>query len=416
MRRIVLLSFCAVASVALLSCQQRPTQPVANENKPPAASPEMVKKTGAPDAGAISNRLITQVAGVKEGDVVFVSGGVRDLELLEDLVTDARKVGAFPMLTIDSDRMAKKYFDEVPEKYDTQPPDFDLKLATLPTVAISIDAQEAEGVLADVSPTRLANRSKTYEPLGELYQKRNVRQVAVGNGLYPTEWNAKHFGISRDELAKTFWAAVNTDYSGVQAAGEKVKTTLSTGKELRITSPEGTDLKVKVEARPFFVSDGIISAEDVQKGGPAVSVYLPAGEVYCAPVAGSAEGKIAIGQAFFRGKEMTNVAIIIIGGKVTSMTGSGLGFDAMKKEYDAVSDPGKDLVSYIDFGINPNLKIWPASKVGNWVQAGMVSVGTGNNMWAGGDNKASFDVGGHLPGCTVTLDGKTIIEKGEWKN
>ncbi len=390
MRRIVLLGFCAMASVALLSCQQMPTSPVANENKPPAASPEVVKKAGAPDAEAISNRLITQVAGVKEGEVVFINGGVRELELLEDLVTDTRKVGAFPLMTIGSDRMARKYYEEVPEKYDTQSPDFDLKLATMPAVAISIDSQETEGVLADVSPTRLANTAKTGQPVGELYQKRNVRQVAIGNDLYPTEWRAKHFG--------------------------KVKTTLSTGKELRITSPEGTDLKVKIEARPFFVSDGIISAEDVQKGGPAVSVYLPAGEVYCAPVAASAEGKIVIGQAFFRGKEMTNVAIIIIGGKVTSMTGSGSGFDAMKKEYDAVSDPGKDLVSYVDFGINPNLKIWPASKVGNWVQAGMVSVGTGNNMWAGGDNKAAFDVGGHLPGCTVTLDGKTIIEKGEWKN
>ncbi len=416
MRRIVLLGFCAMASVALLSCQQMPTSPVANENKPPAASPEVVKKAGAPDAEAISNRLITQVAGVKEGEVVFINGGVRELELLEDLVTDTRKVGAFPLMTIGSDRMAKKYYEEVPEKYDTQSPDFDLKLATMPAVAISIDSQETEGVLADVSPTRLANTAKTGEPVGELYQKRNVRQVAIGNDLYPTEWRARHLGISQDELAKTFWAAVNTDYSGVQATGEKVKTTLSTGKELRITSPEGTDLKVKIEARPFFVSDGIISAEDVQKGGPAVSVYLPAGEVYCAPVAASAEGKIVIGQAFFRGKEMTNVAIIIIGGKVTAMTGSGPGFDAMKKEYDAVSDPGKDLVSYIDFGINPNLKIWPASKVGNWVQAGMVSVGTGNNMWAGGDNKAAFDVGGHLPGCTVTLDGKMIIEKGEWKN
>ncbi len=416
MRRIVLLSFSALAGVALLSCQQMPNQPAANENKPPAASPEMVKNTGAPDAEAIANRLIMQVAGVKEGDVVFINGGVRDLELLEDLVTDTRKLGAFPLMTISSDRMAKKYYEVVPEKYDTQPPDFELKLATLPNVAISLDPNEAEGVLADVSPTRLANTAKTGQPVGELFQKRNVRQVEIGNDLYPTEWRARHFGISQDELAKTFWAAVNTDYSGVQATGEKVKTSLSTGKELRITSSEGTDLKVNIEARPFFVSDGIISPEDVKKGGPAVSVYLPAGEVYCAPVAGSAEGKIVIAQAFFRGKEMTNVAIIIIGGKVTSMTGSGPGFDAMKKEYDAVSDPGKELVSYIDFGINPNLKIWPASKVGNWVQAGMVSVGTGNNMWAGGDNKASFDVGGHLPGCTVTLDGKTIIEKGEWKN
>lgn len=415
MRRIVISAFCAVAGIALLSCQPTQNQPVVNENKP-AASPEAPKKTAAYDAEAISNRLVTQVAGVKEGDVVFISGGVRDLEMLEDLVTDTRKVGAFPLFTLNSDRMAKKYYEEVPEKYDTQPPDFELKLATLPTVAISIDANEVEGVLADVSPTRLANTAKTGQPVGELYQKRNVKQVEVGNDLYPTEWRAKRFGISQDELTKTFWSAVNSDYSGIQATGEKLKTSLSAGKELHITSAEGTDLKVKIEARPFFVSDGIISAEDAQKGGPAVSVYLPAGEIYSTPVAGSAEGKVVIAQQFYRGKEMTNLTLVFAAGKMTSMTGSGPGFDAMKKDYDAVADPGKDLFSYIDFGINPNLKIWPASKVGNWVQAGMVSLGTGNNIWAGGDNKASFDAGGHLPGCTVTLDGKTIIEKGEWKS
>jgi leucyl aminopeptidase (aminopeptidase T) len=415
MKRILLTALCAIAGVALLSCQPMSQQPVANDNKP-AASPEAPKKTAAVDAEAISNRLVTQVAGVKEGDVVFINGGVRDFELLENLVTDSRKVGAFPLLSINSDRMAKKYFEEVPEKYDTQSPDFELKLATMPTVAISVDANEIEGVLADVSPTRLANTAKTGQPVGELYQKRSVRQIEIGNDLYPTDWRAKRLGISQDELAKTFWAAVNTDYSGVQTTGEKVKTTLAGGKELHITSPEGTDLKLKIEARPFFVSDGIISPEDVQKGGPAVSVYLPAGEVYTTPVAGSAEGKVVIAQQFYRGKEMTNLTLVFAAGKMTSFTGTGPGFDAMKKDYDAVTEAGKDMFSYVDFGINPNLKIWPASKIGNWVQAGMVSLGTGNNIWAGGDNKAAFDAGGHLGGCTVTLDGKVIIEKGEWKS
>jgi aminopeptidase len=415
MNRTVLFVLCVVAGVALLSCQPVTNQPVANENKPAAASPEMKSSTGAPDKEAIANRIVTQVAGVKEGDVVFVSGSARDLELLENLATDSRKAGAFTLLRLFSDRMAKKYYEEVPDKYDTQSPDFELKLATLPTVGINVDANETENVLEGVSATRLANVGKTNQPIGDLYLKRNVRSVEIGNGLYPTEWRAKGFGISSEALAKTFWEAVNADYTGVQATGEKVKTTLSAGKELHVTSPEGTDLKVKVEGRPYFVSDGIISAEDVQKGGPAVSVYLPAGEVYTTPVAGSAEGKIVMAQAFFRGKEINNIAIIIVGGKVTSVSGSGPGYEEWKKAYDAVSDPGKDLISYVDFGINPNLKIWPASKIGNWVQAGMVSIGTGNNIWAGGDNKGGFDVGGHLPGCTVTLDGKTIIEKGEWK-
>ena len=416
MKRNLLLVLCAIAGAALLSCQPAANTPVATENKP-AASPETkTPATGAADAEAIANRVVTQVAGVKEGDVVFVSGGVRDFELLENLVTDSRKVGAFPLLTVGSDRLAKKYYEEVPEKYDTQSPDFDLKLATLPTVSINVDANETEGLLADVSPTRLANVAKTNSPVGDLYLKRNVRSVAIGNDLYPTSWRAKRFGMSLEDLTRTFWSAVNADYSGIQANGAKLQTTLAAGKELHVTSPEGTDLKVKIEARPVFVSDGIISAEDVQKGGPAVSVYLPAGEIYTTPVAGTAEGKIVIAQTYFRGKEITNLTLVFAAGKMTSMNGSGPGFEALKKDYEATADPGKDMLSYVDFGINPNLKIWPASKVGNWVQAGMVSIGTGNNSWAGGDNKAAFDAGGHLPGCTVTLDGKTIIEKGEWKS
>ena len=416
MKRNLLLVLCGIAGAVLVSCQPAANSPVATENKP-AASPETKPATtSAADSEAIANRVVTQVAGVKEGDVVFVSGGVRDLELLENLATDARKVGAHTLLILNSDRLAKKYYAEVPEKYDTQPPEFDLKLATLPTVAIGIDSNETEGLFADVSPTRLANVAKTNQPVGDLFLKRNVRSVAIGNDLYPTAWRAKRFGVSQEDLAKTFWSAVNADYSEIQATGAKLQTTLSAGKELHVTSPEGTDLKVKIEARPFFVSDGIISAEDVQKGGPAVSVYLPAGELYTTPVAGTAEGKIVIAQTYYRGKELTNLTLAFAGGKMTSMNGSGPGFDALKKDYDATADPGKDLLSYVDFGINPNLKLWPASKLGNWVQAGMVSLGTGNNTWAGGDNKAAFDVGGHLPGCTVTLDGKTIIEKGEWKS
>ena len=416
MKRNLLLVLCVLAGAVLLSCQPAATPPVANENKP-AASPETkTATTASADSEAIANRIVTQVAGVKEGDVVFVSGGVRDLELLENLATDSRKVGAFPLLTLNSDRLAKKYYEEVPEKYDTQPPEFDLKLATLPNVAISIDSNETEGLLADVSATRLANVGKTNQPVGDLFLKRNVRTVAIGNDLYPTAWRAKRLGMSLEDLTKAFWSGVNADYSSIQATGVKLQTTLAAGKELHITSPEGTDLKVKIEGRPFYVSDGIISADDVTKGGPAVSVYLPAGELYATPVAGSAEGKVVIAQDYYRGKEVTNLTMVFAGGKMTSMTGSGPGFEAMKKDYDANTDPGKDLLSYVDFGINPNLKIWPASKVGNWVQAGMVSVGTGNNTWAGGDNKATFGTGGHLGGCTVSLDGKTIIEKGEWKS
>ena len=69
----------------------------------------------------------------------------------------------------------------------------------------------------------------------------------------------------------------------------------------------------------------------------------------------------------------------------------------MRADYDAGGE-GKDLLSYIDFGIDSNyFPLAPSSKLGNWISAGMVSLGTGNNTWAGGTNQATGAAGGHLP-------------------
>ncbi|MGI8838724.1 MAG: aminopeptidase [Pyrinomonadaceae bacterium] len=412
-RKLYFLLVSVSAFLALLSCQ--PAQPPTNTAENTATpQTETAKKMAATDLEALSNRLVTQVAGVKEAEIVFVSGGVRDMELLENIATDVRKAGAFPLLTVNSDRIFKKYYEEVPDKYDSQPPELDLKLATLPAATIVIDSNEADDIASGISQTRLAAVGKAGEPVADLYLKRNVRQVNVGNGLYPTAYRAQRFGISQDDLAKTFWEAVNSDYSTVQTTGENIKTTLAAGKEVHITNPNGTDLKVRIEGRPFFVSDGIISADDVKKGGPAVAVYLPAGEVFCAPVPGTAEGTVVVTQTYANGKEVTNLTLKFAGGKMTQMTGSGPGFEDLKKTYDARGE-GKEIFSFVDFGINPNLRVWPTSKLGNWVQSGMVTVGIGNNTWAGGDNKVSYGLDMFLPGSTVTLDGKTIVENGVLK-
>ncbi len=420
-RRVAALVLSATLCTALIACNpgaQDAAAPGAGTPSEPAdgnqSGPD--SRPAAPtDLEQLAQRLVTQSAAVKEGDVVMITGRSHDAELMENIAVNVRKVGGFPLVEYSSDRLAKRMFFDVPEKYDTQTDAFGSKLAEVIDVVITIGNGMTQDLFEGADPKRMAARGKAGEAVGQAFMKNNVRTVEIGNNLYPTAWRAERYGMDEDALSKTFWNGVNIDYAELQTRGEQVKAALAAGNEMHITNPNGTDLKLRVQGRPVLVSDGIISPADMKLGGAAMAAYLPAGEVFTTPVAGTAEGKVVHSRDFYRGKQIDNLTMTFAGGKMTGMTGSGLGFADFKAEYDAVSDARKDLFGYVDLGINPNVKLSADSKVGNWVPAGTVTVGTGSNTWAGGDNSVPYGSTIYLPGSTVMLDGKAIVENGVLK-
>ena len=401
----------AAAGLALASCQSQPA-PVAPNNLADDVKP--AAKPAPTDLEQLAERLVRQSAGVREGEVVVISSGAENMELLENIAVQVRKAGAFPLVTVGSDRLSKRMYADVPEKYESQTRQLGLKLAELADVMIEVGRPTAEGLFADADPKRLAARSRAAEPVVEAFIKNGVRTVEVGNGLYPQDWLAGRYSMTPEDLAKTFWGGVNVDYTDLQSRGAQVSAALSAGRELHIRHPNGTDLKVRVEGRPYGVSDGIISAEDVKKGPAGLSVYLPAGEVYVTPVPGTAEGKVVRAVDYYEGLEIKDLTMTFAAGRLTSLAGSGPGFEKLKAAYDAAGE-GKDLFAVVDFGINPNVKLPSDSKAATWVPAGTVTVGVGNNVWAGGDNKSAYGYFVSLAGTTVTLDGKPVVEAGQLK-
>lgn len=359
---------------------------------------------------ALAEKLVAQCAGVREGDSVLIVGGTRDFELLENIAVHVRKRGAFPLLTIGSDRLTRRMADDVPAKYDSQKPELDLALAGLFDAVISVEFGESEGLLAHVPAERMAARAKAAQPVDQAFLERGVRQVNLGNALYPTAALAKRFGIGQDELSQIFWAGVNVDYAKLEATGNAVRSALASGQEIRITNPNGTDLKARIERRPVFVSDGVISPEERKSGGPAVQTWLPAGEVYLTAVPGTGEGTIVVDRQLFRGKEIEGLTLNFKGGRLTTMA-ARTGLEPLKELYDA-SGTGKDVFGIIDLGINPSVRLAPGSRMQAWMPAGMVTVGFGSNEWAGGENDSTFGLTSFLPGSTVTVDGKTIVKAG----
>ena len=358
---------------------------------------------------SVAEKVVTGSARVKEGDVVLLNGTVADLPLLEDLSIEIQKLGASPLVTVASSRLTRRSYEEVPAKFDAVTPEGFQKLAGIVDVFIGTESFEPT-TLKGVAPERIAARGKAAAPIGELMQKRGVRRVFLGNGLYPSAGNAEQFEVSRGDLADMLYGGVDVDYAQLQQTGEQVRQTVAAGKEVRITAPNGTDLKAKIGGRPVYVSDGVISPEDQRRGGPATSVWLPAGEVYVVPVPGTAEG-VLVAQEFYQGTPVDELRLEFKAGKVASMSAKS-GLEALKAQYDA-SGAGKELLSVIDVGINSGLKV-PADKpIHAWSRAGMVTVGVGNNTWAGGDNQVPFGMAPFLSNATVTVDGKVLIQDGK---
>ncbi|MGH7525765.1 MAG: aminopeptidase, partial [Gemmatimonadales bacterium] len=397
-----------LAALAVAGCDRSDTAAVGSESG--AISADRARP-GAPvaDFKSVAAKVVQQSAGVREGDIVFIGGSDEDLPLLEDIAVEVRKLGGQSIVSVNTEQFSRRMYDEIPAKYDGQVPRLTLKLVEIVDVFISTEAGEGR-TLKGVPPERIAARGKAFEPVGALMQKRNVRTVALGNGLYPSAERAEQFEMSRDELAGLMYGGVDADYEQLQATGDRLRKALAGGKELRITNAAGTDLRVRIAGRPVVVSDGVISAEDRKRGGAAVSVWLPAGEVFLTPVPGTATGVVVADHLFYQGDRIEGLRLELKGGKLVSMTAKS-GLDPLKEYYD-LAGPGKDLLSVVDIGINPGIRVPEGHPVNIWSRAGAVTVVVGDNTWAGGDNRVNFAVSPEIKSATVEVDGTALVKDG----
>lgn len=396
--------------VTLPGCKERNRESGATESAAVKLDDSTSSTAQPAEYRSAAEKVVAQSAVVQDGDLVLISGSDEDLPLLEDIAIEVRKRGGDPLVTVASQRLARRRYDEVPAKYDSRTSEMDTKLVGMIDVFIGTEFGEGR-TFKGVPAERMAARGKAAAPVAELARKRGIRSVFLGNGLYPSAERAEQYDISREQLARLMYGGVDADYAALQATGDQVRKVLAGGKEIRITNPNGTDFRAGISGRPITISDGIISAEDRKKGGAATSVWLPAGEVFLVPVPGTANGVLVTEEDYVQGQKVEGLRLEFKDGKLTSMTAKS-GLEPLQAMYDAAG-AGKDLAGVIDIGINAGVKAPEGKSLHLWSQAGMVTVVVGNNTWAGGDNQVQFGVSGYAPTSTVTVDGKPLVQGGK---
>jgi leucyl aminopeptidase (aminopeptidase T) len=366
----------------------------------------------APDLQAVARNLV-QSAMVRSGDKVFISGSVRDEALMEHIAIETMKAGGHPLVSLASEKLLRRSFDEVPASFDVLTPAASLAIVQAFDVQIAIDFGEVEDVLAGVPQVRRAAREKAFEPVTEAFFKRGVRFVNLGNGQYPSSSLSRRLGLPQADLASAFWKGASTPAETLRRKGDALRVAFANAKVITLTHPNGTHLTFGVDAARGFVSDGSITPEKVRQGGAAVNTWLPAGELILPAALDTADGKVVIDKMLWEGQEVRGLTLTYSKGRLISMTATSK-IDTLKARYEAAGG-GKDRFGFIDIGINPETRLPVGTGRIVWTAPGAVTIGLGDNRGFGGTNASDFTLATQLGGATVKADATIVIENGALK-
>ena len=200
------------------------------------------------------------------------------------------------------------------------------------------------------------------------------------------------------------------DYSWVSSFSRKIAEYLQGSKRIRVVTDYGTDIEFSVEGRKFDVDDGIYDK-------PGSWGNLPAGEVYIAPVEGSANGRIVVLKGWYPRLE-EDMTLYVENGLVVRIEGGGRVGDYFRETL-GLEPRVEDEVhlarrNIAEFGIGTNPK---AKRPDNVLEAekilGTIHIAIGDNSHFGGKVEADLHEDFIIPEPTVYVDGKQFMEKGK---
>ena len=209
-------------------------------------------------------------------------------------------------------------------------------------------------------------------------------------------------GITEDSMKRT----LSADYNKIAERSLKLTRILSGKKVAKVKTPSGTDITMKIEGRTWEPDTGLYHK-------PGEFGNLPAGEVYIAPLEGTANGVIIVDGAMAGvGVIKKPIRLIVKDGFVIEISGDKLAKDLEK----AIEPFGKPARNIAELGIGTNDK---AKIIGNVLEdekvMGTVHMAIGDNKSMGGQVSVQSHLDGILLKPTLEIDGQVIMKDGVLK-
>jgi leucyl aminopeptidase (aminopeptidase T) len=197
-----------------------------------------------------------------------------------------------------------------------------------------------------------------------------------------------------------FTTGLDADYEAIAAECAAMLSAVEGADEIRVTSPQGTDVTFDPGERDWYEDTGIVHE-------PGSFSNLPAGEVFVSPE--SADGTYVVDgtiRPYGLLAEGQTVTFEVADGYVTSVDD-----DAIRGELEeAAAEAGDDAYNLAELGIGTNVGV--TDLVGSVLldekAGGTVHIAVGDDAGIGGDTEAPIHMDGILREPTVYADGAEL--------
>lgn len=208
-------------------------------------------------------------------------------------------------------------------------------------------------------------------------------------------------------------ALVDTNYTALAASQRKFAAALRTG-EVHITSPAGTDLRLRIGDRPVNFQDGNASRSRSAAGVTLIDkeIELPAGAIRVAPIEESVDGVIAFPPSQWDGRPVEGLTLRFARGRVVDITATS-GREAVEAEMKAAGEGGRAFREFA-LGFNPVLAV---PERGPWIPyygygSGVVRLSLGDNSELGGRVTGGYVRWNFFTDLTVTVGSTPWVRGG----
>jgi leucyl aminopeptidase (aminopeptidase T) len=197
-----------------------------------------------------------------------------------------------------------------------------------------------------------------------------------------------------------FLMGLDADYESIREECAKVLSQVEDASEVRVTSPQGTDITFEIGDRDWMEDTGIVHE-------PGAFSNLPAGEVFVSPDSGG--GTVVVDGTMMPHGELEEgqrVRFEVEDGMVTHIED-----DALRAEVESAADEaGEEAYNLAELGIGTNIAV--TDLVGSVLldekAGGTVHIAIGDDHGIGGDIEVPIHLDGIVRDPTVYADGEEV--------